>query len=60
LLWSVLAFRIGVALVRAESREDGLALPMVALFVTSALVASRAWRMFQQHEDVSHPPLKKD
>ena len=60
LLWSALALRIGLAAVRGESREDGLALPMVALFTTSALLGSRGWRMFQQREDLSAPPLKKD
>jgi hypothetical protein len=42
LLWSLLALRIGLAIVRGESRDDGLALPVVALFVASVALGRRA------------------
>jgi len=60
LLWSVLALRIALAVVRGEPRANGLALPMVALFITSALLGGRVWRRFQQREEASPPTLKKD
>jgi hypothetical protein len=45
-LWSLLALRIGFAVARAEPLGDDLALPTVALFVSSALLGSRLWSMF--------------
>lgn len=53
LLWSLLALRIGVAVVRAESLKDDLALPTVALFVTSALLCSRVFAKFQQRAEAA-------
>lgn len=46
--WAVLAFRIGLAIVRAESLKDDLALPTVALFVTSSVLASRVFAAVQR------------
>lgn len=46
-LWSLLALRIGFAVARAERLGDDLALPTVALFVSSALLGSRLWSMFK-------------
>jgi len=40
-LWSLLAIRIGFAVARGEPLADDLALPAVALFVSSALLGSR-------------------
>lgn len=44
-LWLLLAVRIGIAIARSEPLGDGLALPTVALFVSSALLGSRLWSM---------------
>ncbi len=46
LLWGLLAVRIGYAVARAEPLGDDLALPTVALFVSSALLGSRLWSTF--------------
>ena len=42
-LWTLLAFRIGYAVVRRESLTHDLALAAVALFVSSALLGGRVW-----------------
>jgi hypothetical protein len=44
-LWCLLALRIGFAVARGEPLGDDLALPTVALFVSSALLGSRLWSM---------------
>jgi len=46
-LWSLLALRIGFAVGRAEPLGDDLALPTLALFVSSALLGSRLWSMLR-------------
>ncbi len=42
-LWTLLAVRIGFAAYRHESVRDDLALPLVAFFCASALLANWAW-----------------
>ena len=42
-LWTFLAIRIGLAAVRHESLRDDLALPLVAFFCASALLANWVW-----------------
>lgn len=44
LLWAVLAARMALALVRHESLAGDLSLPAFALFVLSAVLASRVWQ----------------
>jgi hypothetical protein len=52
-LWSVLALRIGVAVVRGESFKDELALPALALFVTSAVLGSRIYAAFIERSEAA-------
>lgn len=58
LLWSVLVFRIGVAIVRGEfvggqPLRDDLALPALALFITSALLGSRVYAVSLRRADAA-------
>ena len=41
--WTLLALRIGFAAYRHESVRDDLALPLVAFFCASALLANWGW-----------------
>jgi hypothetical protein len=54
-LWSLLALRIGFAVARAEPLGDDLALPTVALFVSSALLGSRLWSAFKGRGEGPRP-----
>jgi hypothetical protein len=44
-VWAALAVRIGHAMLRSESLKGDLALPTLALFVTSAILGSRVWSL---------------
>jgi hypothetical protein len=45
-VWSLLAIRIGYALVRSEPFSGDLGVPLVAFFITTAVVGSRIWSVF--------------
>lgn len=46
-VWALLVVRIALAIIRNESINGDLSLPVVGLFVTTALVASRVWLHLQ-------------
>ena len=52
-LWLFLAIRIGVAVVRGEPLNDQLSLPIVALFISTAVIGSRVCSMFMDRAEAA-------